>query len=106
MILPHQYIELFILTTHLFRQVDVVEELRKRLPATISINPYDIFAVRKMYALDKQEKYFFKPKFGSPQYSAEFVGWIEVKCKENPQFFIETRKQVRRAKRLTKRPPD
>lgn len=78
-----------------YRQMDVVPELNKRLNFSTPISPYDIWAVRRIYGTDKQRKFYYKSVGNSsPQFSNAFVDWLEVSCKEDPDFFTKARKLI------------
>lgn len=82
--------------THTFRRNDVVIRLRERLPDNMVINFYDVYAIRKAYGVDENLEFYFKPKFGSPQYSGEFIKWILSRYKEDNEFFAKTRAQLKK----------
>jgi hypothetical protein len=82
--------------THSFRRNDVIAELRKTLPDNMNINPYDILAIRKVYGIDERDDFFFRPKFGSPQYSGKFVNWVLEHYSNDIEFFSKTRAQLKK----------
>ena len=82
--------------THTFRRNDVVIRLRERLPDNMVINSYDVYAIRKAYGADENPKFYFKPKFGSAQYSDEFIKWILSRYEEDNEFFAKTRAQLKK----------
>jgi hypothetical protein len=82
--------------THTFRRNDVVIKLRERLPDNMVINSYDVYAIRKAYGVDENLEFYFKPKFGSPQYSGEFIKWILDRYEEDNEFFAKTRAQLKK----------
>jgi hypothetical protein len=73
-----------------------VIRLRERLPDNLVINSYDVYAIRKAYGVDENPKFYFKPKFGSPQYSGEFIKWILSRYEEDNEFFAKTRAQLKK----------
>jgi hypothetical protein len=77
--------------THPFRQMDLIEEVNQRLDEKHQINSYDILSIRNAYDLDNELKFIHNPKFGSKQYSNEFVDWIIESFNTNPTFFSEAR---------------
>ncbi len=77
--------------THPHRQMDVVKKLNGRLKGRDPIKSYDVFAVRRMQGTDKQIKFYYKPTFGSPQYSPAFVEWLETCYYKDPDFFKKAR---------------
>ena len=82
--------------THTFRRNDVVIRLRESLPVNLVINSYDVYAIRKAYGVDETPEFYFKPKFGSPQYSGEFIKWILSRYEEDNEFFAKTRAQLKK----------
>lgn len=82
--------------THPHRQMDVVTELNKRLEGRDPIKSYDVLAVRRMRGTDKQIKFYYKPVFGSPQYSPSFVDWLETNYYKDPDFFKKAREFMSR----------
>jgi hypothetical protein len=81
--------------THPYRQMDVVQEIRRRSSALASLSAYDIYAVRLAYQIDKQERFFYRPKFGSPQYSEDFVTYLIKSYADNPDFFTKARSRLK-----------
>ncbi len=76
--------------TYPYRQVDVITSLRKMVPVA-AINSYDIQVVRKIYRVDEQERFFYRPRFSSPQYSEDFVQWLLQSYSQDPDFFAKAR---------------
>jgi hypothetical protein len=46
--------------------------------------------------VDEKSEFYFKPKFGSPQYSGEFIKWILSRYEEDNEFFAKTRTQLKK----------
>jgi hypothetical protein len=84
--------------THTLRRNEVVAEIRKQLPASVGVNFYDVYVIRKTHNIEDNQKYYFQPRFGSAQYSIEFVNWILDRYKENNNFFTKTRSEFKRNK--------
>jgi hypothetical protein len=82
--------------THKFSRNDLVIRLQELLPENIVFNSYDVFALRKVFDVDKNPNFYFKPKFGSPQYSSEFINWILIRYKEDNGFFSKTRSELKK----------
>ncbi len=82
--------------THPHRQKEVLEELARRLVPSIRANQYDILCVRRVYGVDARSRWFYKPKFASPQYSEGFVDWLVKKAEGNPEFFKRARQRYRK----------
>jgi hypothetical protein len=77
--------------THPYRRKELVAAVKARLPKGVTINQYDIQAVRKTHAIDGNETYTYHPAFGSPQYSPALVDWIIRRYESDPRFFALAR---------------
>jgi hypothetical protein len=54
----------------------------------VKITSYDIKCIRKIYNIDTEHpEFFYRPKYGSPQFSNEFLSWLRQKIKEDSKFF-------------------
>ena len=82
--------------THPFRQKDVISEVRKHLPITQKFNQFDVYTIRKVHQIDGKKQFYYRPVFGSPQFSNEFVKWIIEQHKHDEYFFRRTRGRFRR----------
>ncbi len=76
--------------THPHREVDVVRLVNLALGAG-AVRHYDVQCVRRVYDVDQQEKWFHRPKFGSPQYSQAFVDWLVSSARHDAEFFADAR---------------
>jgi len=86
--------------THPYRQKEVIERINEHLKGKKRINQYDILCVRRVYSINKSRPdFYYKSKYGVPQYSELFVNWLVESYEENPMFFDETREKYRRLKR-------
>jgi hypothetical protein len=83
--------------THPYRQNDVVARLRGMKSQLGEINSYDILAVRKVHKVEEMERFFYKPKFGSPQYSDSFIEWLAKRHSEDSAFFAKARALLKSA---------
>jgi hypothetical protein len=83
--------------THPFREVEVVRLVNEAL-GTGTVGHYDVQCVRRVYDVDHQQRYFHRPKFGSPQYSQAFVDWLITSQRNDTDFFTDakSRDQARR----------
>ena len=83
--------------THPFREVDVVRTVNEA-DGTVVVGHYDVQCVRRVYDIDQQERYYHRPKFGSPQYSRAFVDWLVSSYRNDTDFFADAkaRDQARR----------
>jgi hypothetical protein len=79
--------------THPFRQKELLREVNRLLPEESRINSYDVQAMRRVHGTDSESRFFYKPKFGSPQYSKELAGWIVDQFNEDPHFFEKVRER-------------
>lgn len=80
--------------THPYRQTELIGHVNERLSGNI-INSYDILCVRKVHNVGENPNYYFRPRFGTPQYSDAFIDWLINQYEEDKQFFENTRKTVR-----------
>jgi hypothetical protein len=80
-------------TTYPHRQVELIDVINGMLPKNVTINTYDILAVRRTHKIDDDARFCHTPKFGSPQYSDAFAQWIVEQHKQNNNFFQEARKK-------------
>jgi len=86
--------------THPYRQKEVIENVNRRLKGKKVINQYDILCVRRVYRInDSRPDFYYKSKYGVPQYSKEFIEWLVRSYKENSSFFDEARKKYKKLKR-------
>jgi hypothetical protein len=75
------------------RQTELIKEVNRKLPKGVSINSYDIQSVRKVHKIDGQEAYMYQSKYGSPQFSDEFVDWIVEQYGKDAAFFDKARQR-------------
>ncbi|MBW2019346.1 MAG: putative DNA binding domain-containing protein [Deltaproteobacteria bacterium] len=85
-------------TTYPFRQKEVLAKINSRLPKEYQINQFDMLAMRRVYEIDGQEKYYHRPKYSSPQYSQAFVDRTLERFREDKNFFKKTREKYRKLK--------
>lgn len=80
--------------THPHRGLDVMTLLNKELKPTNKINSFHLQCIRKEYKIDESRPdFFYKPKFGSPQFSAAFVSWLSDHFKTDALFFDKLRQK-------------
>jgi schlafen family protein len=84
--------------THPFRQKEVLAALRSRL-SDMTINQFDLQAIRHVYNTDASVDFAHKPVFGTRQYSAKFIDWLVEQVRVNPGFFASAREQYIRTRR-------
>src|SRR3954451_7005025 len=75
--------------THPYRQKEAVETVNERLPAEVTITPYDVLSVRRVHAIDEKShpEFAHRMKFGSIQYSEAFVDWLVAQHRADAAFF-------------------
>lgn len=78
-------------TTHPFRQKDVIQKIKERIPECGRFTAHDALAIRRLFNIDGNPRYYHKPRFGSAQYSPEYVEWLEGEIRSNPSFIEECR---------------
>jgi hypothetical protein len=78
-----------------YRQKDVVERLKKAVPAGMVPNTYDLQAINTVYKIAAEKDLSWKPDFSSRQYSEAFVEWIVVKVGNDKDFLKKTRCRFR-----------
>lgn len=76
--------------THPFREVEVVRLVNESIGSS-SIRHYDVQCVRRVHGVDGDERYFHRPKFGSPQYSQAFVDWLIASSRDDADFFTKAK---------------
>lgn len=81
------------------RQMDIIKLINDNIGKNLKINNYDIYAVRTVFNIDENKKYYFKSKFGSPQYSNDFIGFILKEYNSDNKFFKKTREQFKNIKK-------
>lgn len=82
--------------THPWRQKELIAALIAGLPEGTRINQFDIQAVRHVYSIDSEARFFYKGKFGSAQYSAEFRDWLLEEYEADSAFFAKAREEFAR----------
>lgn len=78
--------------TYPWRQKELVEELNKALPTTITA--YDLLAVRRVHDTDQDPNFVYSHKYGSKQYSPVFAKWILEHYAADPRFFQKCRAAI------------
>ena len=79
-------------TSHPFRQKEVVRIVNERLKGGTAVNSYDMLCVRKVYNINETKpQYYYRSKYGCPQYSMDFVNWLVASYEHDPSFFDKAR---------------
>jgi len=79
--------------SHPLRQKEVIAQLKPRLPEDSGLTTHTLLAVRRLYKIDDDERFVYKPLYGSPQYSAAFVDWLIEKIRKDSDFFWKARQE-------------
>lgn len=79
--------------THPHRLKDVVQKLNRDLDGKVTLRLYDLLCLRRLYNLDSNSQFCYKPKFGPMQYSDAFIDWVTDKYSKDPRFFEKSRKE-------------
>lgn len=76
--------------THPFRQKELVVEVRRRLGDGPTFTGYHNQVIRKVYGIDESRpEFYYRSKFGSPQYSEAYVEWIIHQFEKDAGFFTK-----------------
>jgi hypothetical protein len=78
-----------------YRQKDIIERLKKALPAGLVPNTYDLQAINKIHKIAADKNLSWQPDFSSRQYSEAFVEWIVDKVSNEKKFLKRTRRRFR-----------
>jgi hypothetical protein len=74
------------------RQKEVVAAVNARLGGATKINGHDVQCVRKVHGIDGSRPEFIeKRKYGSAQYSEQFIDWLVAEHGADPSFFAKAR---------------
>jgi hypothetical protein len=84
-------------TTHPYRQKEMLVMLNNNMGHGRRLVNYDIQCIRQLYEIEKKPQYYYKPKYGTPQYSDYFVQWLLEMYRKNPNFFEEIREKCKKA---------
>jgi hypothetical protein len=82
--------------THPWRQKELLAEVNKSLMEEHRINQFDVLAVKHLYDVDADPRYFHKSRFGAPQYSPGFASWLLEQYARDPRFFEKAREEYKR----------
>ena len=88
--------------THPYRQKEILEYINNLLLKIIKINSFDILSINKVYKLEKKRDFYYKAKFGPPQYSKSFVKWVIQQYNTNNNFFSNTRSKYKKTRKFNK----
>lgn len=88
-------------STHPFRQKELISEVNSLLLEADRINQFDIQAVRNLYAVDTDPRYFHKARFATAQYSPEFRDWLLEQYASDHTFFVKVRREFSRRRSVS-----
>ena len=90
--------------THPYRQKEAVQTVNERLPADVTITPYDVLSVRRVHGIDENSHPDFahRMKFGSIQYSEAFVDWLVEQQRADPAFFQDAKARYSATRRRSR----
>ena len=80
-------------TTHPFRRMDLLREVKKLLPADMPVTTYDLDALRYAARIVERSDYYHKSKFGTTQYSDSYAKWIAQEYVQDREFFRKAREK-------------
>lgn len=81
--------------THPNRQTELMEKLNNMLPKGVKVNAHDMLAFRKVHQIHEHPEFFYKHKFGSPQYSDAYAEWIFQQYQKNSDIFKEAKRRYK-----------
>jgi hypothetical protein len=79
--------------THPHRQTELIDQVNQRLPRRVHINGYDIQSVKRAHDINEttHPEWVHLPRWGSYQYSDDFVAWLVSQWNRNKEFFTKAR---------------
>jgi hypothetical protein len=82
-------------TSHPYRQTELVQEMKERLPGGATFNSHDLLSVRRVYEIDAttRPEFVHLPRFGWYQYSDAFVDWMIAQFERDNEFFNKARRR-------------
>jgi hypothetical protein len=79
--------------THPYRMKELLQKLNNKFKFAKPINTHDMLCVRRLFAVDVNERLCYKPNFGSQQYSDEFIQWFSDKVMKDSGFLEKCRSE-------------
>ena len=79
-------------TTHPYRQTELINRVRERLPEGVQFTSYDATSIWHAHDIGGHPEFFHSPRFGPKQYSEGYVDWIVDSYSNNNDFFKKARK--------------
>ncbi len=81
--------------THPYRGKELIEQINRRCSPIPKINPHDVLCVRRLYKLESKPEFYYKSRFGSPQYSDSFVNWLVEQFTKDSEFFKKSKQKYK-----------
>ena len=82
--------------THPYRQKEVVETVNKRLDGKYRFTSNDNVAARRIFGLEQRAEFYYRPKYGSGQYSDAYVDHLVKQILEDPNYLENLRQSFHR----------
>ncbi len=76
-----------------YRRKEVISLVSEAFVDGFKFNGNDFLALRRVHEIDLKPDFFYKPKFGSPQYSKALVDWLISQLKQDHNLFANARIQ-------------
>jgi len=77
--------------THPYRQKELLALVKAFLPAGQHFTTHDALAIRRFHNIDANPTFFYRPKFGSPQYSPQYIEWLRENLIQDALFIDQAR---------------
>ena len=78
--------------TYPFRQKEVIKEVNRRLSDHPKVNAHDLLCVRRVHNIDESKPEFVEVRrYGSAQYTSQFVAWLLDQVEADSGFFEKAR---------------
>jgi hypothetical protein len=83
--------------THPHRQTELLKELNKRLPTGVRVTTHDFLSARRAHGISaaSHPEFAHQPRYGSQQYSDQFVDWLYDQWKADHAFFEKAKAKAR-----------
>ncbi|HKB89130.1 MAG TPA: RNA-binding domain-containing protein [Opitutaceae bacterium] len=78
--------------THPHRQKDVIEAINRHFAGSVRFTTNDNIAIRRLHKIEVLTKFYYRPKFGSGQYSDAYVQWAIEQIAADTNFLSNIRR--------------
>lgn len=78
-----------------YRQTELIREVCAKLPEDMAFNSHDATSLWYAHDIGKHGEFYHQPKYGSTQYSREYVEWIVQNCRADADFLVNARSRYR-----------